>query len=345
MASRCTRPLNLTQCQAVALFIARYDLRSPDPALRADLYRTALEQARWCEEHDFDMVVLSEHHGVGDGYLPSPITLAAAMAGATSRIPIMISALLVPLHDPLRLAEQMAVADLLSGGRIQYTSGLGYRPEEYEQAGLDWSRRGERIEHCLATLRQAWTGEPFEYEGRTVQVTPRPMSQPGPLLFYGGGSKAAARRAARLDLPLFAQHGDPALAETYQAERDKLGLPPGLALQPPLGGPGTIFVSDDPDASWEQIGAHLLYEAKEYAAWQQGVTSAVHDKSQTVEEMKAAGVYAIFTPEQCIEYARTISVMEPVTTHPLCGGIPPAVSWEHLRLLGEKVIPAIKGGP
>ena len=327
----------------MALFIARYDLRAPDGTDRGELYRTALDQAAWCEDHGFDMVVLSEHHGVDDGYLPSPITMAAAIAARTSTIPIMISALLVPLHDPLRLAEEMAVADNLSGGRIQYTAGLGYRREEYEQAGLDWGQRGERMEHCLQTLFRAWTGEPFEHEGRTVRVTPPPLSQPRPLVFYGGGSKAAAERAARLDMPLFAQHGDPSVPEAYQAARAELGLGHGLALAPPESGPGTVFVSEDPDRTWDQIGEHLLYEATVYSSWQQGVTSAVHDHSTTVEEMREAGVYAVMTPDECVAFTERIGPMDPVTTHPLCGGIPPAVSWEHLRLLGEVVIPRVKG--
>lgn len=329
----------------MALFIARYDLRAPARfgASHHDLYRAALDQAAWCEQHRFDMVVLSEHHGVGDGYLSSPLTLAASMAAVTTTVPIMISALLVPLHDPIRLAEQIAVLDIASSGRVQYTAGLGYRPEEYEQVGLAWEQRGKRMEHCLRTLFAAWSGEPFEYEGRTVQVTPRPFSQPRPPIFYGGGSAAAARRAARLDMPLFAQHGDPGVAQAYQDERQRLGLEPGLALAPPLHGPGTIFVSRDPDRTWERIGEHLLYEAVEYASWQKGVTSAVHDTSTSVEEMRAAGVYAVMTPDECVEYAKGIGDLDPVTTHPLCGGIPPDVSWEHLELLGNEVIPAVKG--
>ena len=321
----------------MALFIARYDLRAPSfsPASRRDLYAAALDQAAWCDEQGFDMLVLSEHHGVDDGYLSSPITMAAAFAARTSSVPIMISALLVPLHDPIRLAEEMAVADNISGGRIQYTSGLGYRREEYDEAGLDWSSRGKRIEHCLATLQQAWTGEPFEYEGRTVRVTPAPATPGGPMVFYGGGSPAAAKRAARLDMPLFTQHGDPALAEIYAATRAELGRDPGMVLQPSQDGPGTIIVSDDPDKSWAELGQYLLYEATIYSSWQQGVTSAVHDKSTTVEEMKAAGVYSIMTPDECEAYAREIGPMDAITTHPLCGGIPPELSWPHLELLGE----------
>ena len=173
-------------------------------------------------------------------------------------------------------------------------------------------------------------------------MTPKPLSERGPLVFYGGGSPAAARRAARFDMPLFAQHGDPSVPEAYQRARAELGLGKGLALAPPATGPGTVFVSEDPDRTWDRIGEHLLYEATVYSSWQQGVTSAVHDHSATVEEMRDAGVYAVMTPDECVEFTERIGPLDPVTTHPLCGGIPPDVSWEHLRLLGEAVIPRVK---
>ena len=82
-----------------------------------------------------DLVVLSDNHGTDDGFCPSPLVVAAAMAGRTSSIGINVAALLVPLHDPLRLAEDIAVLDLLCGGRVSIVAGLGYRPEEYEMLG------------------------------------------------------------------------------------------------------------------------------------------------------------------------------------------------------------------
>jgi alkanesulfonate monooxygenase SsuD/methylene tetrahydromethanopterin reductase-like flavin-dependent oxidoreductase (luciferase family) len=325
----------------VALFIARYDLRAPASGAPApDLYRAALEQATFCEQHGFDMLVLSEHHGVDDGYLSSPLVMAAAVAGRTQAIPIIISALLVPLHEPLRLAEDIAVLDLATGGRVQYVAGLGYRPEEYEAVGLSWDDRGARMDHCLETLKQAWTGDEFDYDGRRVRVTPTPASKPHPLFFYGGGTKAAARRAAKYDLPMFLQHEATDVIDAYQAEREKLGLGPGLAMAP--SGPGTVFVAEDPDKAWAEIGPYLLYEAKVYSSWQQGVTSQVHDKSQTVEEMQAAGVYRIVTPDECVDLAAVQGPMGPITTHPLIGGMPPEISWPYLEALAT-VAQRVKG--
>src|SRR5262249_4654973 len=98
----------------------RYDLRAPAFAgvTPAELYAACLDQCAWAESQGFDVVALSEHHGVDDGYLSAPVTLAAAIAGRTKRLQINIAAVLVPLHDPVRLAEQLAVVQLVSGGRL-----------------------------------------------------------------------------------------------------------------------------------------------------------------------------------------------------------------------------------
>ncbi len=114
-----------------------------------------------------------------------------------------VAALLVPLHDPIRLAEDIAVLDLLSNGRISIVAGLGYRPVEYAMFEREWKRRGKRMDECLEVMVKAWTGEPFEYDGETVQVTPRPLQQPHPMVMIGGSGPAAAKRAARFGFGFF----------------------------------------------------------------------------------------------------------------------------------------------
>lgn len=317
----------------------RYDLRRPSisPVDRPALYRACLEQAAYADDHGVDTLVLSEHHGVEDGYLPSPVPLAAAIAARTTRTPIIVAALLLPLYDPVRLAEDMAVVDNLAPGRVSYVCGLGYRPEEYEHAGVDWSSRGARMEQCLEVLQQAWTGEPFEHEGRTVRVTPTPATPGGVPLLYGGGSPAAARRAARFGMVLYPQHADPELARVYHEERERLGNGRGFVVEPPSR-TGTFFVAEDPDRFWAHHGEHLLYEARQYAAWQTGLHSAVLDTSTSVEEMRDAGVYRVLTPDEMVREMRE-GPDEPMPFHPLIGGLDPEVSWEGLRLLFEDVLP------
>src|SRR5881396_2743335 len=172
----------------------RYDLRAPSfcSVTHAELYAACLEQCAWADRLGLDFVVLSEHHGVDDGYLPAPLTLAAAIAGRTKSIRINVAAVLVPLHDPVRLAEQLAVLDLASGSRVGLIAGLGYRHEEFAMAGVDRAERGRLLEEYLAVMRQAWTGEPFRWRGRTVRVTPKPASPP-----IGGSTEKAACGASR----------------------------------------------------------------------------------------------------------------------------------------------------
>ncbi len=327
----------------MALFIARYDLRRPSFAStpRQELYAAAVEQAAYLDEKGFDTLVLSEHHGVDDGYLPSPLLMAGAFAARTTRIRISITALLVPLYEPLRLAEDTAVLDHISGGRIGYVFGLGYRPDEYAMFDRAWKSRGKDVEGQIETLLQAWSGGPFNYQGRTVRVTPAPMSSPHPMAFYGGISEAAAERAARLGLDFFPQTHNQALAEHYREACRAFGREPGVVILPSTG-PGTVFCAEDPDAFWGRYGEHLLHEARVYDSWQGDVTSVVHDRSTTVDEMRKAGVYVVWTPDELIARVRSGEV-NGVTTHPLCGGLPPEGAWESLRLLAEVVLPGVRG--
>lgn len=327
-------------------FVTRFDFRAPgaDPPTNSALYGRALDQVEYVEQSDQDAIMLSEHHGADDGYLPSPMPVAAAFAARTRRIPITVSALIVNLYDPVRLAEDMAVIDLLSGGRVGYVFALGYRPEEYALYGRSWTSRGRTAEAAIELLLETLRTQHVDRGGRYGAVTPAPLSRPHPLLYYGGGTPQAARRAARLGLNFQPQVADPSLRALYRAECERLGRNPGHVMMLPPG-PATVFCSEDPDAFWARYGHHLLADARGYAAWQGdvGLGSHVHDASTTVNELRSAGKYLVDTPDGLVQRCQdgTLSV---VTAHPLCGGMPEEPSWESLRLLGEKVAPAVHGG-
>ena len=326
----------------MAIHIVRFDLRRPGfvNTPRQELYAAALDMAAYADEHGFSGITLSEHHGTEDGYLPAPLTLAACMVGRTQGISISIAALLVPLHEPLELAETMAVLDVASRGRVAVTAGLGYRPEEYAMFDKDWKGRGALFDECLETMLRAWTGEPFEYRGRTVRVTPEPFTKPHPALFVGGLSRAAARRAARFGLPFQPSSNSDDLAHIYQAECAKHGIENGVILRPGSG--EQIFVSEDPDKTWAEIGHHLLHDATVYAGWQQpGQVSAVHSNATTAEELRSEGKYRILTPEQCIERGHSQGPRATFVLHPMCGGIAPERAWESLRLYATRVLPEL----
>ncbi|MFF0741946.1 LLM class flavin-dependent oxidoreductase [Streptomyces sp. NPDC004111] len=321
----------------MAYSVVRFNLVDPaaTPVSLSARYRAALEMAAYADAHGVDTIQTEEHHGAANGWLPSPFTFAGAVLGATRRIAVTVSAVIGPLYDPLRLAEDIAVLDLLSGGRLVTVAGIGYRPEEYEQLGVEWGRRGKLQDELLETLLKAWSGEPFAFRGRTVRVTPRPYTRPHPMLLVGGSSKAAARRAARLGLPLFPSAHLPELARFYEEECARHGTS-GFCMMPASETP-LLHLSEDPDRAWATYGGHLLHEARTYASWQsKDISSAVRSRATTVEELRAEGVYRILTPEQCAELDA-----ESLVLHPLCGGMPLEEGQESLRLYVEKVLPRL----
>jgi alkanesulfonate monooxygenase SsuD/methylene tetrahydromethanopterin reductase-like flavin-dependent oxidoreductase (luciferase family) len=329
----------------MAMSVIRFDLRragSSDVPF-ADLYREALAMSAWADEVGFDMCVLSEHHGDEGGYLPAPLVMAGAVAGRTRRIPIFISALLVPLHEPVRLAEDLAVLDLVSGGRVSFVTGIGYRPSEYALLGKDFHRRGKLLDEALETLLAVWRGEALDRDGHRVRVLPQPLSQPHPMLFIGGSSKVAARRAARFGLGLFPSAEDASLADAYYAACEELGTTPGMVLMPK--GPACVFVSDDPDRLWAEIGPLLLDDAQAYAAHlTDDMTSQAASGATTVDELRAEGVYRIHTPDECVALAGELGPMAGVVLHPLCAGVAPDVGWASLELYRDAVLPRLAGG-
>jgi alkanesulfonate monooxygenase SsuD/methylene tetrahydromethanopterin reductase-like flavin-dependent oxidoreductase (luciferase family) len=316
-------------------FLTRFDFRAPGagPAERQELFARALEQAAYADAHGQDALTLPEHHGAADGYLPSPLVVAAAMTAATRRVAIAVSALVVNFHDPIRLAEDIAVLDNLSGGRVSYTLGLGYLREEYELFGRPWETRGRDAEARIEVLLRAWTGEPVTFEGRSGRVTPLPVTRPHPMLCYGGGSAAAARRAARLGLHFQPQVADPGLADLYRSECQRLGREPGMVLVPPPG-PVVVFCAEDPDRFWGTYGHHLLADAVGTESMHAGHASLVRDASTTVDELRAAGRYVVLTPAELEARCRSRE-LRVVTSHPMCAGLPAEPSWESLRLLGD----------
>lgn len=327
--------------------VTRFDFRAPGASAheRRDRYRAALDLARYAEETGHNAVNLSEHHGSEDGYLPSPLIAASAVAAVTSRIQIAVWALVAPLYDPIRLAEDIAVLDHLASGRASFTFGLGYRPVEYALHSREWRGRGARLEAQLQEMLAAWRGEAVGVEpadgSPRASVTPAPFSDPHPLIFLGGGG-AAARRAGRLGMNFQPQLDEAALTNLYRAECRAHGHEPGLVVAP-IPGPATVFCAEDPDAFWEEHGHHLLADAEAYRAWQfgPGRSSFVHSEARSIEDLRAEGVYLVATPDELVRRVRS-GDLGLIACHPLCGGMPIDVGRESMRLLGERVLPEVR---
>ena len=320
------------------MFTLRFDMRAPKQgAAIGELYAAALDMAAWGEKNGCLAVQVSEHHASPDGYLPAPFVLASGIVGRTKTLPVQVAALLVPLHDPIELAEQMAVLDVMSGGRVSYVCAIGYRPEEYAMFGREMKGRGRRMEECLAVIRRALRGDAFDYQGRPVRVTPLPSTPGGPMLLMGGNSEAAVRRAGRLGMSMVTQGGNPALEAVYHEACREAGHEPGLFVNPPAGSVLSAFVARDPDRAWAEMGPYLLHDARLYAEWLGDAGSATKSVASSVEELRAEnGSYRIFSPDEAVEHLRANGIF---LAQPLCGGLPPRLAWESLELLVGEVLP------
>jgi alkanesulfonate monooxygenase SsuD/methylene tetrahydromethanopterin reductase-like flavin-dependent oxidoreductase (luciferase family) len=324
----------------MATAIMRLNFIQPgiEPKEMSARYKAGLDMAEFADHNGFMAVTLEEHHGADNGWSPAPLATAGAVFGRTKNVAVSISALLVPLHDPLRIAEDIAVLDLLSGGRLSVIGGLGYRPEEYAAHGKDWKNRGKLMDECVDTMLKAWTGEPFEYRGTTVRVTPKPISTPVPFMI-GGTSKPAVRRAVRFGLPMFFAAPVPDLMAYYYERCEQQGKQ-GFAMMPEHF--SHHWIAEDPDKAWAEVGKYLLHEATTYANWQTpDIKSAVHSHATTVDELRAEGIYRIVTPDEIVAEAKAAGEQFSFNLHPLCGGMPIDRGWEFLQIYADKVKPQL----
>lgn len=311
----------------------RFDMRSPAFGTSArTLFPEAVRLAEYCDRHGFHTVRLPEHHGSDDGYNPSPLVLASAIAARTERL-LLRTMVILPLHDPLRIAEDIAVLDNHSRGRVMLCVAGGYVEDEYRMFGRDIRERPRLVEHGIAVLRRAWTGEPFEVDGRPVRVLPRPVCEHLPILM-GGSSPAAARRAGRI-ADGFITHL-PELHQVYADEARRNGREPMPFRRP---GPSFVHVARDPDAAWQRIAPHALHDANAYGSWQGAArVDGGYRSVADAEALQKSGSYPVLTPEECIALARREGAL---TLHPLMGGMDPDLGWESLELLVAEVLPRL----
>jgi alkanesulfonate monooxygenase SsuD/methylene tetrahydromethanopterin reductase-like flavin-dependent oxidoreductase (luciferase family) len=328
---------------AMALYGIRFDFRNPALAGTAtsDRYQAALDMVEWADGHGFVVAVISEHHGSEDGYLPSPLTMAAAFAARSKSIRIQIAAMVASFHDPLRLAEDIAVVDLISGGRLDLVVTNGYVADEFAMFDRKLSERAKRTVETVETLRQAWTGEPFEFRGRTVRVTPTPTRPGGPTLWLGGSSEVAARRAARIGDGFMPS--TPELWEFYRDECLRLGKDdPG----PHFGGDTSFFhLAKDPDAAWDVIAPYALHEMNAYGAWMATAGTAGvggYEPVADADALRATGQYRTITPDEMVADLDEQGPSAFAMFHPLMGGIPPELGWESLHLFEQEVLPRLE---
>jgi alkanesulfonate monooxygenase SsuD/methylene tetrahydromethanopterin reductase-like flavin-dependent oxidoreductase (luciferase family) len=251
-----------------------------------------------------------------------------------------VSTIVAPLHDPLRLAEDVAVADNCLGGRLDVAIAAGYVADDFAAFGKDFAARGAFMEELVPLLRRAWTGEPFEYRGTTVRITPRPVQDPMPI-GMGGSVPRTIERAARL--ADYFRPPMPGLWKTYRQACADLGRPdPG-----PLARRGPIFLwvtDEDPDAVWERLTPHILHQINSYAAWTHaawGRATGPFVPTSDVTDVRQGGAYQVLTPAETIDLAESLGDGGELRFSPLLAGIDPDWSNAMLDLVEREVLPAL----
>ena len=234
-----------------------YDFRNPaqwqQPSDR--LYRDILDQIAWGENNGFEDVWLSEHHFIEDGYLPSILPMAAAIAGRTTRIRIASGVLLMPFYNPIRLAEDIATVDVISGGRFELGVGIGFKLEEFDGFAVPSKQRGARTDQSLDIVRRALAGETITFkseffEFRNVKVTPEPIQKPHPPIWLGGFTPAALRRAVRFGDGFTVPGANRDVYDRYVIELRKAGRPTDDIRF--ASGFWCLIVSNDPEKTFAE---------------------------------------------------------------------------------------------
>lgn len=324
-----------------------YDFRQRPPlGDYARFYQECLEEIGEGERLGFAGVWLSEHHFVDDGYLPSPLVIAAAIAARTERIRIGTNVLLLPMHHPLRVAEDAAVADLISGGRFVLGVGQGYVQHEFEALGFDRKKQPSLFEEGIEVIRRAWGEGRTGYEGRRwrfddLPFEPRPRRPPQ--IYVGAFADPAIDRAARLADGFLASTGGGAFGRTYQKVREALARHGREDEKFPFVASGVAYVSGDPGQAREEIGLAIAYQRSRYAEWG---TDAGKPKPEPVKaEDLPWERYFVGSPDEVAEGLIRLHEQAPYDHFCFWGRLPGITheqALENMRLFASEVAPRVR---
>jgi alkanesulfonate monooxygenase SsuD/methylene tetrahydromethanopterin reductase-like flavin-dependent oxidoreductase (luciferase family) len=324
------------------------DFRNPEDSGRSfeDLYRETFRQIERAEELGFNTIWFTEHHFTDDGYLPALMPMAAAVAARTSRIKVGTYVLLAPFYHPLKLAEDTAVVDMISNGRLRLGLGQGYAVEEFSGFGVNRNQRLGRTIETVEILKRAWTGERFSFAGKyynfeDVRILPRPVSRPYPELLWGAAAKKAIVRGADLGMS-FATTGDGRIVQFYIDALRERGKDPSqfsfVCNQ-------AVYIADSAEQAWAEIERPLMYQAELYSRWisrAQGIDPSQSMIRPDPERLRRATVFG--TPAQVRERLREILQKYPFTELIIVTQLPgldPAKAYKSLERLGTEVLPFI----
>ena len=315
------------------------------------LYAEGFEHMRVAESLGFDSVWVPEHHLSEDGYNPAPLPLLASIAMKTTRVTIGTSVLLLPLHHPVQVAEEAAVVDNLSNGRLILGLGLGFRIAEFEGYGIDRHTRGARTEEGVEIIRRCWTEKSFSFSGKYFQLknvtaSPKPLQKPHPPIVLAARGPKAAQRAARMGLSVMPTGLD--VGEVYQEYARALaqrGLSP---RQFEVSGIRRVFVSHDPDKDWEELKEYVMEESRPNRLWYFEAKDNKCDLTPLMAEpdaVKDREDFIIGEPDYCVrklkEYAK-LGGMNHIILFATFTGLKPEKALASMELFAKKVMPQLR---
>jgi len=277
-----------------------YDFRNPPqwqiPFER--LYAESLDQIVEAESLGFDSAWITEHHFCDDGYTPSPLVMAAAIGARTKRLRTGTNLMVLPLHNPLRVAEDSATLSLLTGGRFDLGVGVGYRELEFREFGREIKQRPSLIEEAIEIIRRAWAGERINFSGKRfahgdVRVTPVP--EHAPKLYLGGMTEPAIDRAARI-ADGFLSTGSIGHDVYFNCLRKHgRAVEDGVVIAGSWG-----IVSDDPEREARAIGPYALYQSNQYIEWGAFGPPETTPRFPDAKTALAQGLYQLWDADQAV---------------------------------------------
>ncbi len=321
-----------------------YDFRNPPDPGRRDraLYAEILEQVQWLDGLGADLVWFTEHHFVEDGYLPSWVPVAGAMASVTQRVRFGTDICLLPFNHPVRLAEDLAVLDNVTGGRVELGVGMGYAPHEFKGFGIPTSRRVSLMDEGIEILQRCFTGERFSYSGRryrleNVQIRPGYVQPGGPPLWVAAMSEAGAARAARFDTNFLPQglkrrSFDPWINALTSSGRDPKNYRVGIIR--------SVLVTDDRDTDWALVRAAERYRMALYQQFFEESGEGFGEEGEPVPQTWIVG-----NVEHCVEeLTRFITAfgMTDIAVMAIPPGLRAAQMAPSLERLFVDVVPRVK---
>ncbi len=282
-----------------------------------------------------EIVWLTEHHFFDDGYLPQVWTMAAAIAARTSFIRIGAAVALLPLHSAIETAEQIALVDVISGGRIEPGFGVGYRRPEYQAFNGDFKRRYGEYRTRIGALRSLWGEAP----GADRTVTPPPVQTPMPM--WGGfGGPQGARLAGELGLGL--QSRSPELLQPYRE-----GLAAGTHGEGAarMAGQLELFLTDDPERTWAEIQPFVAYRWESYNRYMFEGTRREAEAPQHFDVGSIRSRFLLGTPDQVAQEIRRQTAGLPMTDIYVWAdypGLSDAAIDRHIQLLATELAPRLR---